>query len=443
MSRIVVLIIGVLVGVLTPLKAQPAWAQTDSLTYALFQQEDWTLLLQATKRSLAEGVDFFYLRSRAGKAAYELGQYRLAATHFAKAHHWNPADEFVGYWYYWALVKAGRLDEADALAATFDAAFIERNQVQPRGRLHTIRLESQWTYNGQHETLAAENIVEDGSYLNNRSLLNEQRYTAIGLDHALTGNVNLSHAFSYLSIKRTERFQSNLPRIDLTQSPVTQQYTYYMQARWSMGHGWQASASLTALWGKAPYHWVTFNNNPQPVVTAYEYTISDQLAGISLAWEGAWLRPQLSLLAGSINNRNQIQVTPQLSVYPFGNTSMYTITGLTIHKDGAAALKQVFNQKVGVKMGPCWLLGDAWVGPIQRFAHTEGYVVYNMPEQINGLAGLSVFMPLLNYRLDVLLRYQQAFKEGVTYHYTNTSDFSARSFNYSEANALIGLTWHF
>ncbi|HBL72413.1 MAG TPA: hypothetical protein DD409_05820 [Bacteroidales bacterium] len=64
-------------------------------------------------------------------------------------------------------------------------------------------------------------------------------------------------------------------------------------------------------------------------------------------------------------------------------------------------------------MGLGWLLGDAWIGPIQRFAHSEGYVVYNMPEQINDLIGLSVFMPLLNYRLDVLLRYQQAFKEGL------------------------------
>jgi tetratricopeptide (TPR) repeat protein len=444
MYRVVVLVIGLLVGVLSPLKAQPAWASTDSLTYASYQGKDWALVLRETRHSLAEGVDYFYLRSRAGKAAYELGQYRLAATHFSKAHHWNPEDEFVRYWYYWALIKAGRLDEADALAATFDAAFCERNQLQPRRGLHTISLESQWTHNGQHNALAAEDIVEDGSYLNVRSLLDEQWYTAIGLDHALTDKVNLSHALSYLNIRRTERFQSALPRIDLTQSPVTQQYTYFVQARWSMGRGWQASASATALWGKVPYHWVTFNNNPQPVVTAYDYAISDQLAGVSLAWEGSWLRPQLALMVGSINARHQSQLTPQLSIYPFGNPSFYTVSGLTLHTDGGAAQRKlVFNQKVGVKVGPVWLLGDAWIGPIQRFAHSEGYVVYNMPEQINGLAGLTLYVPLLNYRLNITARYQQAFKEGVTYHYTNTTDYTTRTFPYSEANALIGLTWHF
>jgi tetratricopeptide (TPR) repeat protein len=444
MHRIALLFL-CLIGVLVlPLKAQPAWTETDSLTHAMYKEKAWTTVLRETRSSLAEGVDFFFLRSRAGKAAYELGQYRLAVTHFSKAHQWNPDDEFVRYWYYWALIKAGRLDEADALAATFDADFCARNQLKPRGRVHTVSIEHQWTHNGQHNALAAQDITEDGMYMNNRQVLDEQLYSAIGLDHALTDNVNLSHMISYLQIMRTEQFQSELPRVNLSPTNTTQQFSYYIQARWALGRGWKASASATVLWGKSPYHLITFNNNPLPVVTAYEYTISDQMAGISLAWEGSWIKPQLSLMTGFINGYYQSQVSPQLSVFPFGNASFYTTTGLTLHNDeGASKPKQVFNQKIGIKMGSVWLLGEGWLGSIQRFSHSEGYVVYNMPEQINGLAGLSVYVPLFQYRLDVTARYQQAFKDGYTYHFTNTTDYTSRSFHYSEANALIGLTWHF
>jgi len=444
MHRIALLFIGLLIGFLTPVMSQPSWFDTDSITYANYHDKAWASILRETKRSLAEGVDFFYLRSRAGIAAYEQGSYRLAVTHFSKAYQWNPEDEFVRYWYYWSLVKAGRQDEADALAATFSAEFCERKEIRPRSRLHTVSLENQWTFNGNHNTLIAENIIDDGSFLNYRSILKEQLYTAVAVDHALTNKVNMTHTLSRLNIQRTERFESELPRLDLTQTPSTNQYAYFVQARWMLARGWQASTSATALWGKAPYHWVTFNNNPQPVVTTYEYIISDVLAGVSLAWEGSWIRPQLSLLTGFVNDRFQLQVTPQLCVYPFGNMSVYAVTGLTLHQDGSSSeVKRVLNQKLGFKMGPAWLLGDVWLGSIQNFALSEGYVVYNMPEQINGMAGLSVYVPLFENRLDVTARYQQTYKEGATFHFSNTTDYITRSFQLSEANLLIGLTWHF
>jgi hypothetical protein len=99
--------------------AQPAWIKTDSVTYQLYLRKEWKSLLQETRKSLGDDVDFYYLRVRAGIAAYELKNYRLAAHHLGKAYNWNTSDEFTNYWYYHALLLASRSDEANNIGSRF------------------------------------------------------------------------------------------------------------------------------------------------------------------------------------------------------------------------------------------------------------------------------------------------------------------------------------
>jgi hypothetical protein len=425
-------------------QAQPVWLETDSLTYRYYLDQDWKRVLHESKQSLGKGVDFYYLRTRAGKAAYELKKYRLAASHFAMAHAWNPSDEFVNYWYYWSLVMAARTDEANELASSFAPEYLERMQIAPRGKLHAVLLESQLTLNREHNKLVAERIVADGSYINYRNTMKQQFYTGAGIDHAVNSKINLFHALSHLGIERTERFESDYPQLDHTEEPTTSQFTYYLQGRYLIGNGWGATASVSLQWGTANSHWNTYRNSPVPIVTPYQYRIGDQIASLGIAKDFWWIQPRLSVSAGSINQWRQIQVNPQVTIYPFGNNNFYSVSGLTLNNDQSAdKTKYVFNQKIGIKTGPVWWIADGWLGPMKNFSASDGYVVYNIPEEIKQTASLAIYLPLFQHKLELMARYLVAQKEGYTYHYSNTTDYTTSTYQFTYNNFLISLKWNF
>ena len=440
-----ILIVLIIIGWVVPINAnaQPVWHKTDSLTYKHFNAGEWESVLKEANRSLAEGVDFYYLRVRAGKAAYELKKYRLAASHFSIAHQWNRSDEFVNYWYYNALLLTGNSDEASFLASSFNNDFLQRMQIKPRGKLHSISLESQLTRNSRFGELSNEGIISDGTYINYRSVMKQQAYIGIGVDHALGSKLNLYHGFSRLNIQRTERFQSSFPQLDHSEEPSTSQFNYFIQGRYLLGNGWSTNASLSLLWGMANSNWITFRNSPQPIITAYEYQISDQIATVGLTKDIWWIRPQVSASIGTINQWRQVQLSPQFTLYPLGNTHLYLTSGLTLHNDQSAdESKYVFSQKIGVKTGPIWLIADGWLGPMQNFSTPDGFVVYNMPEKIKQMAGLTIYLPLFKHKLELMARYRVAQKEGQSYHYSNTTEYTTSTYWFTDNNILISLKWN-
>jgi hypothetical protein len=424
--------------------AQPAWFKTDSVTYQLYLGKEWKSLLKETRKSLSDEVDFYYLRLRAGIAAYELKNYRLAAHHLGKAHAWNTSDEFNNYWYYHALLQGSRVDEANALASGFSDEYLQRMQIRPKSVVNSLLAESQVTMNTDYNTLLSESITGDYSYMAWRNVLKQQFYKGIGIDHRVADRFYLFHGLSHLGIKRMQMFGRSLPpRIDDKFESSTSQYQYYLQGRYILDKGWSISSSVTLLWGEAVSNYITFSNAGIPLLNNYSYKISDRFLSASIAKELVRIRPKLSVAFGNINGYRQLQAGGQLIIYPMGNVNLYFTSDLALHSDKSADdLKSVFNQKLGVKTGPFWLIAEGAIGTMRNFVASDGYVVYNMAETVNNLVGLAVYLPLIRYRFDVTARYQLLNKEGTTFDYLNTTEFQVQSYTFRDSNFLISLRWH-
>jgi hypothetical protein len=424
--------------------AQPAWIKTDSVTYQLYLGKEWKSLLKETRKSLNDEVDFYYLRVRAGIAAYELKNYRLAAHHLGKAYNWNTSDEFTNYWYYHALLLASRSDEANILAQGFSAGYLHRMNIRPNSAVHSLLAESQFTINPDYNTLLGENITGGYSYMAYRNVLKQQFYKGIGIDHKVTDRLNLYHGFSHLGIKRMQMFGRALPpRIDDQIESTTSQYQYYLQGRYILDKGWSISSAVTFLWGDAVSNYFTFTANGIPFLNWYNYKIGDRFFTASIAKELVRIRPKLSFAYGSINGNRQVQANGQLVVYPMGNNHIYLTSDIALHSDESAdELKTVLNQKIGIKTGPLWLIAEGAHGPMKNFASSDGYVVYNMAETVNSLYGMALYLPIYKYRLDVTARYQVLSKEGTTFDYLNTSEFQEKSYKFNDNNFLISIRWY-
>lgn len=444
MYRILIIFIVVIVVSGGRAKAQPVWFKTDSLTYRQYLDKDWENLLKEAKSSLRMGVDFYYLRVRAGIAAYELKNYRLAAKHLGKANEWNPADEFTKYWYYYALLMGNRKDEANLLVSGFNEDYLDRMQIGPVKTVNTVLVESQVTMNQRYNDLLSENITGDYSFMAYRNVLKQQFYKGLGIDHMVTGRLNLFHSFSHLGIKRMQMFGRALPpRLDHLQGSNTSQFQYYLQARYIPHKDWMVTVSGTLLWGESVSHYYTFSGAGVAKLNQYNYSIGDKYVGASVAKELVRIRPKLSVAYGLINGYRQVQGNAQMIFYPLGNNNLYFISDIALHSDESSEdINTVLNQKIGIKTGPLWLMAEGATGTMKNFSASDGYVVYNMPETINNLLGFSIFLPLLKYRFDITARYQRSDKQGTTFDYLNPSAFQQQSYNFSDNNFLISLRWH-
>jgi hypothetical protein len=422
---------------------QSSWQKTDSLTYQLYMAKDWKGLLAEADRSLREGIDFYYLRVRAGIAAYERRNYRLAALHLSKAHEWNHSDEFVNYWYYYALLMGSRQDEARVLASGFSPEYMERMQISPVKGVHSVMAETMISCNADYQKLLDDNIAGDYSYLGYRNVLKRQVYNGVGLDHRVTDRLFAFHGISHLRIDRMQHFRYVPSGLDGQVESRSNQFQYYLQGRYTDLNGWSVSASVTLLTGETVYNYMTINMNDVSFLNRYEYEISDQVVMAGIAREYKLFRPSVSFILGNVNNYRQLQARGQLVLYPAGNPDVYLVSGFNAHNDaGEGSIRYVTDQKLGFRTGPFWLSGHAAFGRIRNFTMAEGYVVYNMPETINGLYGVTALLPLFSNRLELSVRYQYMKKEGMTFEYSTPVDFKLYPYRFNENSLLISLNWH-
>lgn len=423
--------------------AQSTWKKIDSLTYRLYLEKKWEPLLEEVADSLNQGIDFYYLRVRAGVAAYKLKKYRTAVEHFRQARSLDDNDEFVNKYYYYALIMLGQNDEASFLADRFPPDFISLAGIRTKGRLSAVTVEAQLGINSRHADMIAQNIIREDGLTSYRSVLKTQLYESVGLEHHITGRLNVFHSFSQAGVIRTQQYQSAYNQLKLLKETSALQYQYRLHGRFLAGRGWVVRSAVSSLWGRSNYHLLSYNLSGEPVLSLKSWTIADKLINAGISKELPFLRPKVSVTYGEINRHGQLQADGQLVIYPLENADLYFISDVSLHFDESVEkAKSVFAQKLGVKGGPAWFIADGTWGMVGNFSSSEGLVVYNMPEVIKNIHGITVYLPMFNYRLDLTARVSISRKKAQTYVYTTATTFYTRSYSFTDQGFLISLKWY-
>lgn len=429
---------------LAKLSAQSGWEKVDSVTWQLYSDQQWEPLYEEAQKAFKEEIDFYYLRVRAGVAAWELKKYRPAVRHFQKALENSPGDEFVNSYYYSALVLAGREDEANALADQLPEEMVDRLQITRKEFFHSVTLETLLSANGKHPALTAENIDNGGSFSNYRSVLDQMWFKNLGLDHHLGPRFNLYHSFSHIGIDRTQHFQSALNSLDAMKETNTSQYQYFIQGRLIARKGWHTSLSYSTLWGKSYYNYpVPGTSGGTYFFPRQFYEINDQLVTLGISKEMTFWRPRLSFTTGEISGFRQTQVNGQIISYPLGNLHFYLLSEGAYHSDKSREHPTtIFTQKAGVKTGPFWLIVEGTFGKFKNFSTGDGLVIYNMPETVSGMYGLTLWVPLFRYKMNMSVRALLSEKTGTTFVYSDAVTYQTKNYNFTDQSLLISLKWN-
>ncbi len=426
------------------LSAQSGRERVDSVTWQLYSDQQWEPLYEEAQKAFKEKIDFYYLRVRAGVAAWELKKYRPAVRHFQKVLENSPGDEFVNSYYYSALVLAGREEEANALADQLPEDMLDRLQIKRKEFVHSVTLETLLSSNGNHLPLTNENIDNEGSYSNYRSVLDQMWYKNLGLDHHLGPRFNLYHSFSHIGIDRTQHFQSSVNQLNDWEETNTSQYQYFIQGRLIPREGWQASLSYSKVWGKGYYHYPDYNTIPGLLFFPRQsYEINDKMVTLGISREMTFLRPRLSFTMGEISGFRQTQVNGQIIFYPLGNLHFYLLSEGAYHTDKSREHPTtILTQKAGIKTGPFWLIGEGTFGTFKNFSSGDGLVIYNMPETVRGMYGLTLWVPLFKYKMNMSVRALLSEKTGMTFVYSDAVTYQTKNYNFTDQSLLISLKWN-
>lgn len=282
----------------------------EQYSYQLYLGKEWNQLSRFCDKAFRQDYDYYYLRMRAGIAAYETGNYRKATCHFLKALCFNSGDETATSYLYSSYMYGGYEEEARALSRHMDSSQL---RIVGAGHLKALSF------------VALEAAVK---FSDNPEKFKPVAYGQLNFKHSVSKRFSLFHALSYYG---QDEFRGNI-----------QQYQYYLSAGIPLRHRWFISPAVHVLYTDVSFQEVKTNTvvsrppqPPMPGMPPFPPVISIQTTTVparrqSAAVAGAltltkklnYLDVSLGLTACAFDTANQYQAQAGLACYPFGSRKL-------------------------------------------------------------------------------------------------------------------------
>ncbi len=357
MRRIIIILLLSLSYLSSRAQVKLNYAWYDKQTYQLYQEKNWSRLMELGRSSIKAGYDFYYLRMRLGMACYDQEHYRAAIAHFEEAINFNEDPLAIEYLYY-SYKFSGRTMDANLLYAKY------KNQLKSRDISSTTGF-----ITGLY-TEAGLKIISPGN-----SEFGPLLYAHIGAEQQLGSRLNLYHGYMRLSqnISQFETVAGFGPG-GMTTNEIKRKYVqneYYLKATLPVFKGLQLIGSL----------------HTQAITDTIQYNNISYLAGISSSFK--ILDFYMAYGASRIRDTYHHQISAGTTFYPQLNQNFYLQSILTYHTDTEIS-NIVFYQKIGLRTGPkTWFEFYGSFGDMKNMQELDGFYIYNLNNHLNMRLGLT------------------------------------------------------
>lgn len=463
----------------------------DSISYQQFQNKEWKALIRTCKLGLDNGIDYYYLRMRKGIAEFEEENYINASTDFQKALEFNHYDKTAKSYYYFSLLNSGKRTEAYRYSKTFsDNQKAElKIQIKPVENLYFF---GGYSFSNNDKKNGSINMLANGAVYGEQLLMGNQIYLHLGATFNLSHSFSLYSSVSYLNINKTNRFQYKLERFYIAnqiprpgggyynefavRDEITEQVfdthinqaEVYLNGKIQMDQGWSLNLFTNLLFISTTQFQARPTSNIRRDTLSYnkpqntyeyvnhevlDYTINsndtsfmDWLVGFNIQKDFKYIGIGLSAAASKFYDNNLYQSLLSATYYPLGNLKFYGTSGITYVYEPEAVYTSdvsrfIFSQQLGVQLSKhLWLEGEYLYGNLKNTSVKQGLIVYNLPDKINYIAGVKLYI-FVNEHMTFNLIYHLSDK---TAYYTSfVNDFEIYTTKYQTHNIIGGIKWTF
>ncbi|MGC9343404.1 MAG: hypothetical protein ACP5E3_11940 [Bacteroidales bacterium] len=386
----------------------------DSLTYAQYNQENWSGLIKSSRKAFKNDIDYYYLRMRAGIANYESGNYLLAERQFKKALKMNNIDPVSKEYIYYSKLFAGKDKEASLFYGR-NREYLENKLNSKNKAVRSFMFDLAYHFNFEDKPGVLFNLEKFYTVPGNQTVTRNFFYGSFLLQHDISRYFILTHGGSLL--RKYNYYFSASPELILdSYEHRINQNQYYVSLGFYPGADFNINASLHYINLVSPsivyrqrgfgtiYSIPGLNENYWlSRISAYKYFHLFRI-GAGVSWS-------------DLNNNEQLQKDAHLIFYPLGNRNLYT-TSSFYHITETGSLKKthhpVFQQGVGFKvLDNLWVESKFLTGELKNAATGEGFVIYNGNETVTSRLDLNLIIPDEKFTLSINSSYLEYYSSFV------------------------------
>ncbi len=395
-------------------KAQKlSYPLVNQLTYSQYLNKDWRNLIQTGKKSLKQGIDFYYLRNRMGIAYFELKKYGLAVIQFQKSLEMNP-DDYIKKSLYYSYLYAGRLTDAFSMTQKFSPEIKE--ELKLKYKLQSINIDL-FIESMQYNALQISDINGTENLKGTQEITKSRFSPKISLSFAQKNGRNI-FSYQFLHNANIYRLQDGTDSVQNFETSTNQHRFYYLKSfrlnnsfnfnyALNLLPGVGQSVSLQTLSGKGRFQQESY------ITTNYSF-LDWQVTG-GIAYKSVFYKISMGAAYGQFSSRSYSQIEILPTIYPLANLNLYFSPKYIIQFGKPAIYGLSAGSKIFSKM---WLQLDYLKANNTAFSTNLGSIVYNSAEKINDLTTLSLIFPFK--KMEITLSYVRE-KKLAPYSYDSNS----------------------
>jgi len=394
-----------------PVKAQQYdnYKYIDSLTYNLYLEENWKELSRTARIAFKYDIDYYYLRMRAGIAAFKRNNFLKAEKHFNKSIYFNHLDAASKEYLCYSYLYSGKKDDAKRLynlsKSVFKLPEIPDLELKPVSEVMAASaLFSNMNKTPENDVNFSGITGTDGY----QTVTKDFFLTSAMLKHDVASSFFLSHGLTVIS-KNQYYLNSYTGEIYESLKNRSTQYQYYLSAKIIPIKKFSILGSFHYINYRIPAFYIYDKFNSTRYVMRglnKNYFAGD----ISLFKSFSFFKTGLGLTFANLNDADQFQKNFTFVYFPFGNLNLY-LTSFINHiqetKDGIPKeTNLLYRQSVGIKIfNHLWVEATGYAGTLKNAALNEGSLIYNNNEPVTGRFDVSLIFPLNKVTLNVYLSY--------------------------------------
>lgn len=409
----------------------------DKETYNQYLAKEWKELIKTSRKSLKNGIDFYYLQYRTAVAYYELKKYTKAVKYFENIYNTDNDDETIQEYLYYSYLFSGRFDDARLLASSFKRNLKEKLNIESEySFIHALYFSTiQYINEDYKENLPLEDNLEQNTTI-------KESWYNISFEHLAGKRLTIFHGYSHLKITNNIRsIDMDLPAEFIED---INQNEYYFSAKYHISKGLNISGGLhylhTSYYAPNPlqtsFGWRRTNS------ALYSYSNNSIACSINISKSFSLFNTSFETSISDLNNRIQIQPSLSIKVYPLENNKFYWETkGIyLIERENTTFLYHpVFKQSLGFQF-----LKYSFIEPSVTYGDLINYTQYNAFITNNDLDKIKIrFENYLNIgfakgRFNIFINYQYNIKEN-TYKINENK----KTKEYINQTITGGIKWYF
>lgn len=416
---------------------------TDSLTLALYNNQQWDELIDVSAKAIKQGLDYYYLRMRVGIAYYEKQNYRKAIPHFQKALRFNPMSKITSEYLYFSYLSAGRPYDARTTEPLLGEKSRKKNNISKPSFVEEVYVEAgpafagnqNLNYRGKQKGKPSPDTIYNASYY-----YNNMYYGFAGIKLRLLPALSIYQGYGYLSAAVSERITyMNKPIEEFNSTTV--QHEYYANMEINLPGKIFVVPAFHKLWDNFGYRTNYYDPEIYNLVfdTVYEKE-EIYVSSLSLKKDFSIFAVEVSGTYGDFGHAVQKQMSFSALTFPFGNIDFYTKTSITRmwnNDDDHLIFYQMFGGSITKDV---WLEAELTYGQLLDYTEKNAFVIYNSPEDINYKVEGTLIWDV-SPKIELMFKYRYLERVNTYLTYTNFEDFTFEHSKYPYHTLIGGIKW--